>query len=356
VTAPSSTPVLDLLRAVPSGFGQPSFAAFSAALVDAARAQAAAAGPPPTLLVLGEPLAGKSTFLSQLFVRLTGSGSSSPNPSPSQGRGEQENGLPPLRADTGIRRSRGAPSFVEEGGWGGEVSPIRPYLVRWGDTIRAGKKHGQVAPERQFGDLTPDEFARVSALLADAATAALQDAQGGPPAIVVVEAPGVTMFTDSAGQTHGLDRGYSLARKLARQENGFLLALCADQQVREAHLATRHAQLTTGGPDVREATQLAANRIRQQVTDLLYDLATEGRIALPEPAPVAPLTRESLDFYSAYRSEAVLRAYLPYLFEHDLGVPAERAFIGLNGFIGEGVAPDLALLDAYDWTHPHFGI
>ena len=37
-----------------------------------------------------------------------------------------------------------------------------------------------------------------------------------------------------------------------------LLALCAEARVRDAHLAARHAQLTAGGPDVREATQLAA--------------------------------------------------------------------------------------------------
>jgi hypothetical protein len=133
------------------------------------------------------------------------------------------------------------------------------------------------------------------------------------------------------------------------------MVLCADQRVRDTHIGSREARLATGGPDVREATQLAANRIRQQVTDLLYDLAVEGNLHLPKPAPAAPVTRASLDADPAYRNEAVLRAYLPYLLEHDLEIPAGRAFIGLNRFLGSNVRPDAALLDAYDWTHRHFG-
>jgi hypothetical protein len=311
VAVPSSTPVLEQLRAGPGGFGQPTFAAFYAALVESAGGRASAQEPPPVLLVMGEPLAGKSTFLSQLFVRLTGA---------AEGEG------------------------------------IRPYLIRWGDTIRAAKKLGQVAPERQFGDLTADEFRRTSALLAQAATAAQEAARGGPASVVVVEAPGATMLTDASGETRGLDRGYSLARTLARQEQGFLMVLCADQRVWDTHLAGRHERLADGGPDVREATQLAATRIRQQVSDLLYDLARAGAIRFPEPVPAWPVTRESLETHPAYRNEAVLRAYLPYLLEHDLGVPPARAFIGLNRFLGREVGPDLALLDAYDWTHRHFGI
>jgi hypothetical protein len=132
------------------------------------------------------------------------------------------------------------------------------------------------------------------------------------------------------------------------------MVLCADQQVRDTHLSRREAVLASGGPDVREATQLAANRIRQQVTDLLYELAVAGTVRLPEPAPVSPLTRASLDEHPAYRNEAVLRAYLPYLFEHDVQVPSSRALIALNGFLGGDVSPDAALLDAYDWTHPYF--
>src|SRR5262245_47627865 len=68
----ASTPVLDQLRAVPGSFGQPTFANLLAAILADARAQSAAGAPPPTLFVMGEPLAGKSTFLSQLFVRLVG--------------------------------------------------------------------------------------------------------------------------------------------------------------------------------------------------------------------------------------------------------------------------------------------
>lgn len=308
MSASSGTPALDGLRAVPGGFGQPSFAAFYAVFVEAVRQRAVSGEAPPVLLVMGEPLAGKSTFLSQLFVRLAG------------GEG------------------------------------IRPYLVRWGDTIRAAKKLGDVAPERQFGDLTAAEFARTSTRLAEATASAEQAARGGPPSLVVVEAPGVTMLTDASGRTRGLDRGYSLARALARREHGFLMVLCADQQVRDTTLSRRETVLVAGGPDVREATQLAANRIREQVTDLLYDLAVEGTLRLPEPAPASPLTRASLDSDPDYRNEAVQRAYLPYLLEHDVKVPAERAFIGLNGFLGGDVGPDMALLDAYDWTHRHFGL
>jgi hypothetical protein len=315
VTASPATPVLEGLRAAPGGFGQPTFAAFYDALIESARQRAVSGEPPPVLLVMGEPLAGKSTSLSQLFVRLTG----------------------------GMRGE-------------GRGASVRPYLVRWGDTIRAGKKLGVVAPERQFGDLTPDEFAGTSALLAQAAAAAQQTARGNGPALVVVEAPGVTMLTDESGQTRGLDRGYSLARDLARQEHGFIIVLCADQQVRDTHLGSREARLASGGPDVREATQLAANRIRQQVTDLLYDLAVAGKLDLPDRTPGEPVTRASLDDNPIYRNEAVLRAYLPYLLKHDLKIAAERAFIGLNGFLGSDVRPDAALLDAYDWTHRHFGL
>lgn len=315
MTPSLATPVLDGLRAVPGGFGQPSFDAFYRALVEAAGHQATGDAVPPVLLVMGEPLAGKSTFLSQLFVRLAG-------------------------------RAR------DEGRGAG----IRPYLVRWGDTIRAGKKLGVVAPERQFGDLTPEEFAGTSALLAQAARAARQAAQGNGPAVVVVEAPGVTMLTDDSGQTRGLDRGYSLARALAREETGFVMVLCAEQRVRDTHLGSRQAQLASGGPDVREATQLAANRIRQQVTDLLCDLVVAGKVSLPEPTPAGPITRASLDADPAFRNEVVLRAYLPYLLEHDLHVPAERAFIGLNRFLGSDVRPDTALLDVHDWTHRHFAL
>ena len=318
---------------MPDGFGQPSFAAFYTVLLEAVRRQAVAGNAPPVLMVMGEPLAGKSTFLSQLFVRLAGGARG-------KGRGARDETYSPH------------PSPVHEG----VASGVRPYLVRWGDTIRAAKKLGDVAPERQFGDLTPEEFARTSALLTQAATAAQEAARGVEPALVVVEAPGVTMLTDASGRTRGLDRGYSLARALARQEHGFLMVLCADRRVRDANLGTREARLATGGPEVREATQLAANRIRQQVTDLLYDLATEGTLRLPERNQPDPLTRESLDADPAYRNDAVLRSYLPYLFGHDLEIPASRAFIGLNGYLGDDVKPDLALLDAYDWTHRHFGL
>jgi hypothetical protein len=216
-----------------------------------------------------------------------------------------------------------------------------------------------VAQERQFGDLTPDEFTRTSALLAEVAWAAGQAAQGGPPALVVVEAPGVTMVTGADGQPRGLNRGYTLAQQLATDDHGYLVALCADERVRETHLSARQAQITAGGPEIREATQLAANRIREQVTDLLCELAASATIQLPEPARETPLTRESLDQRPAYRNEAVLRAYLPYLLRNDLRVPPERAFLGLNGFLTQGsehIRPDTTLLDAYDWTHEHFGI
>lgn len=316
VTAAPSTPVLDQLRAVPGGFGQPSFASLYAAILADAQAQAAAGAPPPTLLVMGEPLAGKSTFLSQLFVRLTGEGAAQDVASPI----------------------------------------MRPYLVRWGDTIRGGKKVGKVAQERQFGDLTPEEFANTSVLLAEAARAAGQAAAGGPPALLVVESPGVTMLRGADGQYRGLDRGYTLARALAGDPHGYLVVLCADQQIRDTGLGSRQERITAGGPEIREATHLAANRIRQQVTDLLFELVSSGVIQLPEPLPTSPLTRESLDAYPAYRNQAVLNAYLPYLFRDDLRVPPERAFIGLNAFIGADVRPDTALLDAYDWTLPYFGL
>lgn len=363
MAASPATAVLDGLEAVPGGFGQPSFAAFFEALVEDARQRATAGETPPVLLVMGEPLAGKSTFLSQLFVRLTTP--HPPAPSPARG-GEGAN----------LQLARGLPLSSQEravGPWGyrgpmvgrlkgphgrvvlgGEV--IRPYLVRWGDTIRAAKKRGTVAADRQFGDLTAEEFAGTSALLAEASASAKQAARGGPPSIVVVEAPGVTMLTDERGLSRGLDRGYSLARALARHEHGFVMALSADRRVRDTHLGSREARLAADGPDVREATQLAANRIRQQVTDLLCELAAEGKLRLPAPVPAAPIARESLDVDTAYRDGAVLRAYLPYLLEHDLKVPAGRAFIGLNGFLGSGIKPDMALLDAYDWTHRHFGL
>ena len=320
----SSTPVLDQLRAMPGGFGQPTFASLLTAMLADAQAQAAAGARPPTLLVMGEPLAGKSTFLSQLFVRLLGS-ADVPSPGPSAVRGRRD-GL-----------------------------VVRPYLVRWGDTIRGAKKVGRVAHERQFGDLTPDEFTATSELLAEAAQTAGRAAQDGPPALVVVEAPGVTMLTGADGQLLGLNRGYTLARMLAADDHGYLLALCADQAVRETHLSGRQARITGSGPEIREATQLAANRIRQQVTDLLYALAASGTIQLPEPAPELPFTRESLDRHPAYRNEAVLRAYLPHLLRDDLRVPADRAFVGLNAFLGEDIRPDTDVLDAYDWTHEHFG-
>ncbi|MCC7372800.1 MAG: hypothetical protein IT306_30590 [Chloroflexi bacterium] len=313
MTTPPSSATLDRLRAVPGGFGQPSFASLLAAILADAEAQAAAGAPPPTLLVIGEPLAGKSTFLSGLIARLLDEDASSP---------------------------RG-----------------RPYLVRWGDTIRGGKRRGVVAQERQFGDLTPEEFAGTSRLLAEAAQAAgTAAAVAGGPALVVVEAPGMTMLTGPDGQRRGLDRGYTLARELAADPHGYLLALCADHQVREANLGGRHAQITAGGPEIREATQLAANRIRQQVTDVLFELGSAGTIPLPEPRPESPLTRESLDRHPDYRNESVLRAYLPYLLRDDLAFPPERAFIGLNAFVEGAAPPDAALMDRYDWTHEHFGV
>jgi hypothetical protein len=350
MAASPATPLLDGLRAVPGGFGQPSFAAFFQALVDDARQRAAAGETPPMLLVMGEPLAGKSTFLSQLFVRLIGP--HPPNPPHPRTVGPLRYAGSPRRHGEGGDCFDVLPLSSQERGRGGEG--IRPYLVRWGDTIRAAKKQGVVAADRQFGDLTPAEFAGTSALLAEAAASAEQAARGGPPAIVVVEAPGVTMLTDQRGVSRGLDRGYSLARTLARHAHGFLIALSADPRVRDTHLGSREARLATDGPDVREATQLAANRIRQQVTDLLHDLAVAGKLRLPDPAPAAPIARERLVTDAAYRDEAVLHAYLPYLLEHDLRVPAGRAFIGLNGYLGSDVKPDIALLDAYDWTHRHF--
>ena len=338
MTTPPVTPVLDGLRAEPGGFGQPSFAAFSAALTAAARAQAAAGSVPPVLLVMGEPLAGKSTFLSQLFVRLTVLPLSAP---------EMMSAKPIFAPRSGLGGE------VLAGGLGGEV--IRPYLVRWGDTIRAAKQLGDVAQERQFGDLTPDEFGRTSRRLAEAASAARDAARGGPPALVVVEAPGITMVTGDDGQPRGLDRGYTLARELAQDDTGFLLVLCADRQIRDTHLGRREAQLGTGGPTVREATQLAANRIRQQVTDLVAALATEGKIALPARADSLPVTPADLEADPDDRNEAVRRAYLPYLLGLDLKIPPARAFIGLNGYHAANAAPDTALLDAYDWTHQYFG-
>jgi len=319
VTASPGRSVLTGLRAVPGGFGQPTFAHLLAAILADARTQAASGAPPPTLLVMGEPLAGKSTFLSGLIGDLTLS------------------------------------------------APVRPYLIRWGDTIRGAKQRGVVAQERQFGDLTPEEFTGTSLVLAEAAEAAAAhavsaragaqaSAQAGQPALVVVEAPGVTRLTGPDGQPRGLDRGYTLARRLAADPHGYLVALCADQQVRETGLGGRQERITAGGPEIREATHLAANRIRQQVTDLLYDLAASGAITLPEPEPESPVTRDTLDRHPAYRNEAVLTAYLPHLFRDDLQIPAERAFIGLNAFLGNTVRPDHALLDRYDWTHDYFGV
>jgi hypothetical protein len=328
VTASSSSSVLAGLRAVPGGFGQPTFASLLAAILADAHAQAANSASPPTLLVIGEPLAGKSTFLSGLIADLQD--------------------LTPVPAPT----SRGA--------GGGVIGrrEVTPYLIRWGDTIRGAKQRGVVAQERQFGDLTPEEFAGVSRLLAEAAQAAAAHAarQAKRPALVVVEAPGLTMLTDPAGRPRGLDRGYTLARRLAADPHGYFVALCADQQVRETGLGGRQERITVGGPEIREATHLAANRIRQQVTDLLYDLAVSGTIHLPQPLPEPALTREMLDRHSAYRNQAVLTAYLPYLFRDDLHVPPDRAFIGLNAFLDDAIRPDLQLLDAHDWTHRHFGI
>lgn len=327
MTASPGSSVLTGLRTVPGGFGRPSFAGLLTAILADAHEQAASGAPPPTLLVVGEPLAGKSTFLSGLISMLTA-------PNPELSRTPQ-------------------PSLPHAGA--GEVVP---YVIRWGDTIRGAKQRGVVAQERQFGDLTPEEFAGVSRLLAEAAEAAAAHAatRVGQPALVVVEAPGITRLTGPDGQPHGLDRGYTLARRLATDPHGYLLALCADQQIRETGMGGRQAQITAGGPEIREATHLAANRIRQQVTDLLYALASAGAITLPEPPPETPATRDTLDRHPTYRNEAVLTAFLPHLFRDDLQIPADRAFIGLNAYLGKAVRPDHELLDRFDWTHEHFGI
>src|SRR5215207_11666669 len=133
------------LECAPGGFGQPSALAFTAAL--RARAHQHAGSGPLLLFLLGEPLSGKSTVLSNLLTALIGAL--------------------------------------------GDAPPLQVRLIRWGDAMRAERRLGLLPADRVPGDLTAAEFAQLSAFVGEHIQAAAT-AIGPRPGLVVAELPGCT--------------------------------------------------------------------------------------------------------------------------------------------------------------------
>jgi hypothetical protein len=283
----------------------------ASALEFADRLRRRAEGGALVLLVLGEPLSGKSTFVQNLLRFLIG---------------------PPDEAS----------------------QELQFKLIRWGDAMRAQRHLGLLPADRLPGDLSAEEFARLSAFVGEQVHAAVTSI-GSAPGLVIAEAPGCTAVVRD-GRIEGLDRGLSTARALVDDERVHIAALVAESRLREQFVATRETA-PGDATNARQATPLAANRINQQLTALVARLHAEGRLSVRNATSGDILPELERD--TQHRDEVVFRQFLPYLLSEEIGVPSERALVARNVLFPEllrSSASATLSMDQFDYIKERYGI
>ena len=299
---------LGRLDCAPQGFGAASALEFARRVRTQAREQASAG--PLVLFIIGEPLSGKSTFVSNLLIWLL------------NGQAADE--------------------------------PLQVRLMRWGDAMRAQRHLGLLPADRLPGDLSSDEFAGLSVFVGEQVRAARATVQA--PGLIVAEFPGCTAVM-SDGRLDGLDRGFSTCRAFVDDAAAHYVALTAEPSLRAMFLQTREAP-PGAATEARSATPLAANRIQQQMTDLMLHLHERGRMGV---AGVAPGTLpEAFERDPSRRDEVVFESFLPHLLRHEIGVPSDRALVARNGLLPAELRriaeADPAFVDQFDYIRERYNV
>jgi hypothetical protein len=293
------------LECAPGGFGHAS------ALEFADRLRGRSEGGALVLLVLGEPLSGKSTFVQNLLLWLIGA---------------QD---PAAQA-------------------------LQFKLIRWGDAMRAQRHLGLLPADRLPGDLSAEEFARLSAFLAEQIHAAV-DSIGSAAGLVIAEAPGCTAVMRD-GHIEGLDRGLSTSRALVDDERVHFAALVAESRLRAQFVGLRET-VPGEATNARQATPLAANRINQQLTALIARLHADGR--LPVAGASSGDLLPELERNTQRRDDVVFQQFLPYLLREEIGVPSQRALVARNVLFPElrrVSTPEALSVDQFDYVKERYGI
>jgi hypothetical protein len=261
------------------------------------------------LFVLGEPLSGKSTLVSNLLNWLVNAG-------------------------------------------GSEGPRVR--LIRWGDAMRAQRHTGTLPADRLPGDLSAAEFARLSAFVGELVRDARADMPG--PGLVVTEFPGCTAISVDGG-IDGLDRGFSTSRAFAGDEGAHYVAIAAEPRLRAMFLRSRETA-PGDATNARSATPLAANRIHEQVTELMVKLHDRGRLAVPGVALGTLAAACERD--SKWRDKVLFESFLPHLLGREIGAPAGRTLIARNVLLPEPLLaiaqPDPPFVDQFDYIRERYGI
>ena len=286
------------LECAPRGFGA------SSALTFAQQLRGAGDGP-LFLFVLGEPLSGKSTFLSNLLTWLS-------------------------------------------------THPLQVKLISWGDAMRAQRHLGLLPADRVPGDLSDTEFANLSSFVGEQIRAAA--AAGRGRLLVVAEVPGCTAVI-ADNHIDGLDRGFSTCRAFVQDERAYYVALAAEPRLRAMFL---HSRETAPGDatSARSATPLAANRINQQVSELMVKLHATDRLELPGIAPGQFGAMFSPN--STERDRVVFEYFLPYLLAEEVGVPSKRALVARNLLVPESMRAvaqaDTPFIDQFDYIRERYNV
>jgi hypothetical protein len=262
------------------------------------------------LFVVGEPLSGKSTFVSSLLNWLL------------HPRGQDE--------------------------------PLQIKLIRWGDAMRAQRQLGLLPADRLPGDLSATEFAGLSTFVGEQVRGAAAAMRA--PGLIVAEVPGCTAVL-TEGQIDGLDRGFSTCRAFVENGSAHYAAIVAEAQLRTMFLASREAA-PGAATNAREATPLAATRINQQVTQLLIRLHEEGRLHVPAVAPGQLAMVFSRD--PARRDQEVFERFLPHLLLREIGAPSERALIARNTLLPasqrSSAQAETPLMNQFDYIRERYKV
>jgi hypothetical protein len=272
------------------------------AFADLLLSRARAAEAPLLLFVLGEPVSGKSTVVSNLLKYLVG-----------------------------------------------KEPALAIKLIRWGDAMRAERQLGQLPADRLPGDLSAEEFAGLSAFVGEQVQAARASIEGS--GLVVTEFPGCTAVLGKNG-IDGLDRGFSTCRTFASDAGAHYLALSAETRLRELFMSSRETA-PADATQARSATPLAANRVHEQVTALMQRLQAAGRMA-PPGGPAG------FDADPALRERVHFRRFLPHLLAQEIGAPTDRSLVARNVLVPPSLESaaqaDTAFLDGLDWIRERYGI